>query len=140
LAKISLGLQGHKNPTPEQISAETKKLAVHYEAVGKKWISSSPDTLFVIAAGNDGADNDAFPTFPANIRIQNAITVAASNGNNSLAGFSNYGTLSVDLAAPGVAIVSQSTGFCVRAVCLVSEPSSTANTLENGFDFSSKDP
>jgi subtilisin family serine protease len=106
IAKLSLSVQGVKNPTAEQISAETKKIAVQYEVEGRKWISSSPGTLFVIAAGNDGTDNDLLPTFPANVRIENAITVAASQGNSKLAGFSNFGLQSVDIAAPGVGIVS----------------------------------
>jgi subtilisin family serine protease len=106
IAKLSLGVQGVKNPTEAQLSAETKKIAVQYEVEGRKWISSSPETLFVIAAGNDGTDNDLLPTFPANVRMANSITVAASQGNSKLASFSNYGIQSVDIAAPGVAINS----------------------------------
>lgn len=110
LAKLSLGLQGVNTPTPEQLSAEAKKMAVHYEAAGRKWISASPGTLFVIAAGNDGTNNDALPTFPANVRMDNTITIAASHGVQSLATFSNYG-MSVDLAAPGVGIISSVPGI-----------------------------
>ncbi len=110
LAKMSLGLQGVKDPTPEQLSAEAKKMAVHYEAAGRKWISASPGTLFVIAAGNDGTSNDALPTFPANVKMDNTITIAASHGVQSLATFSNYG-MSVDIAAPGVGIVSSVPGL-----------------------------
>jgi cell wall-associated protease len=106
LAQQFLALRGINNPTDEQLAEETVKLFRKYEVQGKTWMGSSPQTLFVIAAGNDGTDNDQFPTFPSNVRIANAISVAATNGYSSLAAFSNYGKLSVDVAAPGVAILS----------------------------------
>lgn len=106
LAKMALIVKGIKEPTPEQLSEETKRLAAQYIPIGKKWIESAPETLFVIAAGNDGSDNDKLPVFPAIVRAENALTVAASKGNSSLADFSNYGIQSVDIAAPGVAIMS----------------------------------
>ncbi len=64
------------------------------------------DILFVAAAGNDGSNNDSNPQFPASYTSDAVISVAATNRNDSLAGFSNYGVTSVDLAAPGVGIVS----------------------------------
>ena len=69
-------------------------------------IADSPDTLFVVAAGNDGANNDTTPQYPCNYNLPNVICVAASGQDDSLAGFSNYGTANVDLAAPGVGILS----------------------------------
>jgi subtilisin family serine protease len=62
--------------------------------------------VFCAAAGNDSADNDATPTYPANYRLANMIVVAASDQNDALASFSNYGMRTVDLAAPGVNILS----------------------------------
>lgn len=57
---------------------------------------------FVVAAGNDANDNDSFFTaFPASYDIPGLISVAASNNDDALAGFSNYGAENVDLAAPG---------------------------------------
>lgn len=106
IAKLALVVKGVKNPTPEQLSEETVRVAAQYIPVGKKWVESSPETLFVIAAGNDGSDNDKLPVFPAVVRAENAITVAATKGNSSLADFSNWGINSVDIAAPGVAILS----------------------------------
>lgn len=106
IAKSVLALRGINNPTPEQLSEETKKAFKQYGPKGLAWMKASPKTLFVIAAGNDGTDNDALPAFPANVRAPNAITVAASSGFNGLAKFSNYGIESVDVAAPGVAIRS----------------------------------
>ncbi len=62
--------------------------------------------LFVAAAGNDGADNDVDPVYPAGYDLPNIISVAASDPRDHLASFSNYGATSVDLAAPGTDILS----------------------------------
>ena len=62
--------------------------------------------LVVVAAGNDGFNNDARPTYPASYNLDNIIVVAAINQSDGLASFSNYGSTSVDLAAPGVGIYS----------------------------------
>ena len=62
--------------------------------------------IFVAAAGNDGSDNDLFPKYPAGYNLPNIISVAATDSSDHLATFSNYGATSVDLAAPGVGIVS----------------------------------
>ena len=74
-------------------------------------IASFPDVLFVAAAGNGGDDgigddNDASATFPCAYPLANVLCVAASDNNDLLAEFSNYGATSVDLAAPGVNIAS----------------------------------
>ena len=62
--------------------------------------------LFVTAAGNEGANNDSTPSYPANYPLDNILSVAASDRGDRLAAFSNRGRNSVDLAAPGEAIVS----------------------------------
>ena len=62
--------------------------------------------IFIAAAGNDASDNDSIPQYPASLELPNVISVAATDENDNLASFSNYGTTSVDLAAPGVDIVS----------------------------------
>lgn len=62
--------------------------------------------LFVAAAGNDGSDNDATPSYPASYDNPNIISVAATDNKDALASFSNYGAKSVDLGAPGVDIAS----------------------------------
>ncbi|MCB0636206.1 MAG: S8 family serine peptidase [Lewinella sp.] len=63
--------------------------------------------LVVASAGNDGVDNDATPHYPSSFELDNLISVAALNiAMDSLAGFSNYGLQSVDLAAPGERILS----------------------------------
>jgi thermitase len=67
--------------------------------------------LFVAAAGNGGADgvgdnNDAVPHYPSSYNNANVISVAATDSRDAIASFSNYGSTSVDLAAPGVGILS----------------------------------
>ncbi len=62
--------------------------------------------IFVAAAGNDASDNDLLPQYPASYELPNVIAVAATDEDDNLASFSNFGATSVDLAAPGVNIVS----------------------------------
>lgn len=62
--------------------------------------------VFCAAAGNDGIDNDVAPHFPSSYNASNIIAVAASDQDDQLATFSNFGATSVDLAAPGVNIRS----------------------------------
>ena len=62
--------------------------------------------LFVTAAGNESSNNDRTPSYPANLSDDSVIAVAATNRSNRLAAFSNYGSTTVDLAAPGVGILS----------------------------------
>lgn len=68
--------------------------------------------LVVIAAGNDGIDQDniADPDYPAAYNLDNLIIVAASDAQDNLASFSNFGATSVHLAAPGVKILSTTAG------------------------------
>ena len=62
--------------------------------------------LAVVAAGNESEDNDQVPSYPANSDLDNVISVAATNQDDDLAWFSNYGADSVDIAAPGQSILS----------------------------------
>ncbi|HEY8415464.1 MAG TPA: S8 family serine peptidase [Thermaerobacter sp.] len=62
--------------------------------------------LFVAAAGNNGNNNDARPYYPASYDLDNVVAVAAVNSQGHLSAFSNFGRKSVDLAAPGEAILS----------------------------------
>lgn len=75
---------------------------------GERMIDHSPNTLFVFAAGNDGEDNDIRPGYPSNMESDNVITVAATVDDIELASFSNYGVENVEVAAPGVGIISTS--------------------------------
>jgi len=67
--------------------------------------------LFVTAAGNqfrtyEGLNIDDQPVYPASFDTDNMVTVAALDSEGALAGFSNYGTSTVDIAAPGSGIYS----------------------------------
>jgi subtilisin family serine protease len=62
--------------------------------------------IFVASAGNHGSDNDQIPEYPASYDAPNIISVAASDNLDVLTDFSNYGLISVDLAAPGEGIFS----------------------------------
>jgi len=62
--------------------------------------------LFVAAAGNDSNDNDSSPSYPASYDLDNIISVAAIDPTGALADFSNFGSKSVHIAAPGVNILS----------------------------------
>ncbi len=68
------------------------------------------DILFVAAAGNSSADNTITATYPANYALPNVIAVAATDNNDGLASFSNYGSTNVHLGAPGVSILSTQPG------------------------------
>lgn len=65
--------------------------------------------LAVCAAGNNGRDIDPGAgkrTYPAGYNLDNIIAVAASDLNDKLAAFSNFGRVSVHLMAPGVDVLS----------------------------------
>ena len=64
--------------------------------------------IAVCAAGNDGVNtNEAGnENYPACYDLNNIIAVAASDQNDNLASFSNYGPTSVDIMAPGEGIKS----------------------------------
>jgi subtilisin family serine protease len=66
----------------------------------------SRGVIVVNAAGNDSANVDTSPFYPGSINYDNVLTVAATDQNNNLASFSNYGANTVDIAAPGVSILS----------------------------------
>jgi subtilisin family serine protease len=63
--------------------------------------AASKRVLFVASAGNSSNDNDNSPHFPSSINLPNVIAVAATDQNDNLANFSNYGLQSVHVAAPG---------------------------------------
>jgi subtilisin family serine protease len=69
-------------------------------------IRAAADTLFVFAAANNSMDNDRYPAYPCSYPEPNIICVAATDQRDRLAAFSNYGRRSVDVAAPGVDVLS----------------------------------
>ncbi len=77
--------------------------------------------LFVAAAGNGGADgvgdnNNVTPEYPASLNSPYIISVAATDRNDALGSFSNFGATTVDLAAPGVAILSTTPGNTYQVI------------------------
>ena len=93
-------------PTEAQIHELTVEFLNTLIKEGDHMVQAAENTLFVFAAGNDGLNNDKFPTSPTNIQADNVISVAAALEFNKLASFSNYGAKMVDVAAPGVGIDS----------------------------------
>jgi len=75
------------------------------------------------AAGNGdshgvGQDNDSIPMYPASLDTPNNMAVAAATDSNTKASFSNYGTVGVPVAAPGVGIISTVPGSgCMAPGC-----------------------
>ena len=69
-------------------------------------IRDHPGTLYVVAAGNDGRDTDAQPSYPCAYDLPNILCVGASDQSDRPASFSNHGAATVDLHAPGVAVLS----------------------------------
>lgn len=63
-------------------------------------------SLFVAAAGNDGLNNDYYSHYPSSYGLDNILSVAAIDSWGNRAYFSNYGSYSVDVAAPGEDILS----------------------------------
>jgi subtilisin family serine protease len=75
--------------------------------------ANSKGMLFITAAGNENNDNDITLTHPCTSDQTNVLCVAATDHNDEKASFSNYGVTTVDLGAPGVAILSTvPTGGC----------------------------
>jgi len=68
--------------------------------------ANSAGVLFVAAAGNNGADLDTTPMYPASFNTANEIAVAATDDTDALASWSDYSVKSVQIAAPGVNITS----------------------------------
>lgn len=70
--------------------------------------------MVLIAAGNENANNDVNPSYPAQYSVAtacgpglpNVIAVAAIDQSGNRAGFSNFGATSVQIAAPGINIYS----------------------------------
>jgi len=72
--------------------------------------ATAAGVLVVCSAGNDGRDLDRFPYYPASYSIQNLISVAATDNVDRLAPWSNYGSRTVTLAAPGTNVLTTDVG------------------------------
>lgn len=93
--------------------------------------AGSQGIAVVCAAGNNGTDNDTSAFYPAGYDLPNIIAVAATDANDQLASFSNYGANSVDIAAPGTGIFSTVlTGMGLEAALTSGSSVYKANPLE----------
>ncbi len=73
--------------------------------------AQAANVLVVVAAGNAASNNEVTPVWPCNFTHPNLICVAALDQNYNLASYSNWGSTSVDIAAPGSYIYSTSNGI-----------------------------
>ena len=82
------------------VSSQTR-----YDAIAR---AKDAGILVIAAAGNKRQNSDSIPFYPASHSrdLDNVISVAATNHDDQLAWFSNYGAETVDLGAPGEAILS----------------------------------
>ncbi len=92
---INLSVNG---PTP---SAAVDRAIAAAEAAG---------AVVVASAGNDAADRDRTPSYPAASAGGGPIAVAAEDRDHGLAYFSAFGRSAVDLAAPGEEILTTALG------------------------------
>ena len=68
--------------------------------------ANTANILFVAAAGNSGTNNDTTASYPSGYDVDNVVAVAAIDKTGALASFSQYGSRTVDIGAPGVDVWS----------------------------------
>ncbi len=87
---------------------ETKSGTVHVHQALFDAIAATPEVLFVASAGNSGQNNDTSSraNFPSSYDLPNIIAVAATTSSDQKPVWSNYGSTTVDLGAPGASVVS----------------------------------
>jgi thermitase len=80
-------------------------------------IGNKHNVLLVVSSGNDSfnecsgwCNNDVRLKYPASFNSQNMMVVASTTSSGSMSNFSNIGPKSVDVAAPGSAILSTTNG------------------------------
>jgi subtilisin family serine protease len=104
-----------------EAAVQIKAQGVNLRVLNASWGSTAPSTalqlaindadnndiLFVAAAGNSSQNNDGpMPFYPASFKTPNIIAVAATDNQDNLASFSDFGANTVHLGAPGVDIQS----------------------------------
>jgi subtilisin family serine protease len=74
------------------------------------WYARADGIMVAAAAGNTARDTDVTPFYPADIQLDNIVSVGASTRLDGAWSLSNHGVRSVHLFAPGVAIYSTAAG------------------------------
>ncbi|MCL6508323.1 MAG: S8 family serine peptidase, partial [Bryobacteraceae bacterium] len=95
-------VSNHSYGAPAAAFTEAELAAI--DAVAQYALAN--EHLIVAAALNNSSNIDTFPVLPAGSDLPNIISVAATTKNDKLWKASNFGTISVDLGAPGVNIWS----------------------------------
>lgn len=67
---------------------------------------NNAEILFIAAAGNSAQNADVTPHYPAGYDLPGIVAVASTDRNDNMSSFSTYGPTTVDVAAPGSAILS----------------------------------
>lgn len=100
--------------------------------------------LFVAAAGNEKSNSDQHHYYPADYKLNNIISVTATDPTTQVLASSNYGVETVDIAAPGQNIrsclpdnsygymtgTSQATAFVSGAAALVMAHKQSFNAVD----------
>ncbi len=92
--------------------------AVYFPIIDAFQAANEAGMVAVTSAGNSRAnlddvsyvDGELSTSYPAGINLSNIISVAATDADDQLAPFSNYGFADVDMGAPGVGIYSTMPG------------------------------
>ncbi len=84
-----------------------------YDAVLEQAIADAGDAgiIFVAAAGNDSQNTDVVSNYPSGYDPATIVSVGATDHNDLPTWFTNYGSSSVDLFAPGESILSTLPNF-----------------------------
>jgi subtilisin family serine protease len=128
LASSNLGRNEHAIAAINYVTMMKQHFGVNVRVINASWgldsgssdvmrdviaAAGKQEILFVAAAGNGNVlgrgidiNVDHDPFFPASYDLDNILSVAATDDRDALARFSNYGSEAVDIAAPGVGILS----------------------------------
>ena len=102
LSDIALGMA---YATLYNASVVSCSFGTEYSRVMEDIIRQSP-ALFVCAAGNFEVDLNIYPQYPSCFNFSNLITIAATDAQDTMSWFSNYGNRTVHVGAPGSDIYS----------------------------------
>jgi thermitase len=79
-------------------------------------VLAQSSAVFIVAVGNQKANIDNDPVYPARYDLRHVIGVAATTDTDKVASFSNYGVKGARLGAPGEAVLTTAIGGRVEKV------------------------